>query len=94
LQSPALSSLAKLTAKHYPVAMANDELINLVGWCRRERDSLRMQQEMLQSGRFRIFNVEGTEHIDTTPDSIERIKVNIAELDLILADYQARGVHG
>ena len=74
--------------------MANDGLINLVGWCKRERESLVMQREMLQSGRFRIFNVEGTEHIDTTPDSIERIKANIAELDLILADYEARDIRG
>jgi hypothetical protein len=34
--------------------MANDGLINLVAWCKRERESLQMQREMLQSGKFRI----------------------------------------
>jgi hypothetical protein len=37
--------------------MANDGLINLVAWCKRERESLQMQREMLQSGKFRIFQV-------------------------------------
>jgi hypothetical protein len=34
--------------------MANEGLINLVAWCKRERESLQMQREMLQSGKFRI----------------------------------------
>jgi len=39
--------------------MRNDGLINLVAWCKRERESLQMQREMLQSGKFRIFKNEG-----------------------------------
>jgi hypothetical protein len=39
--------------------MPNEGLINLVGWCKRERESLQMQREMLQSGKFRLFNVTG-----------------------------------
>jgi hypothetical protein len=35
--------------------MTNDILINLLAWCQRERERLQMQREMLQSGRFRIF---------------------------------------
>ena len=35
--------------------MANNTLINLLAWCKRERERLQMQREMLQSGRFRIF---------------------------------------
>ena len=72
--------------------MANEGLINLVGWCKRERDSLLMQRDMLQSGRFRLFNVEDGRHIDTSAESIARLTANIAELDLILKDYEARGV--
>jgi hypothetical protein len=34
--------------------MANEGLINLVAWCKRERESLQMQREMPQSGKFRI----------------------------------------
>ena len=35
--------------------MANDTLINLFAWCKRERERLQMQREMPRSGRFRIF---------------------------------------
>jgi hypothetical protein len=52
--------------------MANDGLINLVAWCKRERESLQMQREMLQSGKFRIFKNEGSGQVDTSSDSIER----------------------
>jgi hypothetical protein len=31
-----------------------DALVNLFEWCKRERERLQMQKEMLQSGRFRI----------------------------------------
>ena len=86
--------LAKLTAKHYIVTMANEELINLVGWCKRERESLQMQREMLQSGKFRLFNVEEGRQVDTSAESIERITANLAEIDLILKDYEARGIRG
>lgn len=74
--------------------MATDMLINLLDWCKRERESLQMQREMLQSGKFRIFSVEEGRQVDTSAESIARITTNIAELDLILKDYDARGVHG
>ena len=70
--------------------MANEVLINLLGWSRRARESLQMQREMLQSGKFRIFKDEGSGQIDVTAESIARITANIAELDLILADYDVR----
>jgi len=67
--------------------MANEG--NLVAWCKRERESLQMQREMLQSGKFRILKDEGSGQVDTTSESIERITANINELDAILADYEA-----
>jgi hypothetical protein len=70
--------------------MANEGLIDLVGWCKRERESLQMQREMLQSGKFRLFRDEGSGQVDVSSESIARITANIAELDLILADYDAR----
>jgi hypothetical protein len=70
--------------------MANEGLIDLVGWCKRERESLQMQREMLQSGKFRLFRDEGSGQVDVSSESIGRITANIAELDLILADYDAR----
>src|SRR5262245_37836670 len=50
-----------------PSAMANDTLINLLAWCKRERERLQMQREMLQSGRFRIFEKDDSisnQHIE------------------------------
>jgi hypothetical protein len=71
--------------------MANEcRLINLLGWCKRERESLQMQREMLQSGKFRIFRDEGSGQTDESPEIIARITANIAELDLILADFDVR----
>jgi hypothetical protein len=69
--------------------MANEALTNLLAWCKHERESLQMQREMLQSGKFRILKDEGSGQIDTTSESIERITTNINELDAILADYEA-----
>ena len=61
-------------------------LINLFGWCKRERESLQMRREMLQSGKSRLFKDEGSGRVDVSSEST-RITANIAELDLILADY-------
>jgi hypothetical protein len=70
--------------------MANEALINLLGCSRRERDRLQMQREMLQSGQFRILKDEGSGPIDVSSQNIAQITANIAELDLILADYDVR----
>ena len=68
--------------------MANESLINLLGWCKCEREVFKCK--MLQSGKFRLFKDEGSGQIDVSSESIARITANIAELDLILADYDAR----
>jgi hypothetical protein len=70
--------------------MANDGLINLLNWCKRERESLQMQREMLQSGRFKVFENDGSGQRDISDQNIERITANMAELDGIIADYEAK----
>jgi hypothetical protein len=70
--------------------MANEALINLLGWATQARESLQMQREMLQSGKFRIFKDEGSGPIDVSSESIARITASIGELDLILADCDVR----
>ena len=73
--------------------MANDTLINLLAWCKRERERLQMQREMLQSGRFRIFEKDDSEQRDISNQHIEQIAANISELDrIIMADYEAKSV--
>ena len=72
--------------------MANDTLINLLAWCKRERERLQMQREMLQSGRFRIFEKDDSDQQrDISNQHIEQIAANISELDrIIMADYEAK----
>ena len=54
--------------------MANDTLINLLAWCKRERERLQMQREMLQSGRFRIFEKDDSDQQrDISNQHIEQI---------------------
>jgi hypothetical protein len=73
--------------------MANDTLINLLAWCKRERERLQMQREMLQSGRFRIFEKDDSEQRDISNQHIEQIAANISELDrIIMTDYEAKSV--
>jgi hypothetical protein len=61
-----------------------DGLVRLLDWCKRERESLQMQREMLQSGKFRILKDEGSGQIDASSEIIGQISANIAELDNVL----------
>jgi hypothetical protein len=70
-------------------AMANDTLINLLAWCKRERERLQMQREMLQSRRFRIFETDESGKRDISNQHVEQITANIAELDRIIAESLA-----
>jgi hypothetical protein len=65
--------------------MADDTLINLLAWCKRERERLQMQREMLQSRRFRIFETDESAQKDISSQHVEQIAANIAELDGIIA---------
>jgi len=70
--------------------MVDENLVNILAWCKRERDYLQMQREMLRSGTFRIFRLEGDTPVDESEKTIETLSNNLAELDLILADYAVR----
>jgi hypothetical protein len=74
--------------------MPDDKLINILAWCKREREYLQKQRETLRSGTFRIFRLEGDRPVDESQKSIETLSNNIAELDLILADYAKRSSDG
>ena len=70
--------------------MASEAPVNLLNWCKRERESLQMQREMLQSGRVRILENDGSGQRDLSDESIKQITANIAELDAIVADYETK----
>jgi len=65
-----------------------DSLVRLLDWCRRERESLQMQREMLQSGKFRIFKDEGSGQVDASSEIIRRIGATITELDSLLHECE------
>ena len=70
--------------------MAGEEVVDLRAWCKRQREYLQMQREMLRSGTFQIVRQDGSSPIDESKQSIDRITNNIAELDLILAEHDKR----
>jgi hypothetical protein len=67
-----------------------DALVNLFEWCKRERERLQMQREMLQSGRFRIHENDESGQRDISDQNIARLTDNIAELDGLIAEYEAK----
>jgi hypothetical protein len=60
----------------YAYVMTNDTLINLLAWCKRERETLQIQ-EMLQSGRFRIFETDESSQRDISNQHFQQIAANI-----------------
>jgi hypothetical protein len=61
-----LAPKSEYASREQEQVMANEGLINLLGWCKRERESLQMQWEMLQSGKFRLSKDEGSGHVDVS----------------------------
>jgi hypothetical protein len=79
-----------ILAAKQELVMAKEDLIDLLAWCKRERDRLQMQREMLRSGTFKLFKEEESGLVDVSSENVAQITASIGELDLILADYGAR----
>jgi hypothetical protein len=71
-------------ASYMEPLMANEVLINLLDWCKRERDNLQCQLDALKAGRFKTHSNDGSRWKDTTQDSIERVEENIWELSKLI----------
>jgi hypothetical protein len=69
--------------------MANQALINLLDWCKRERENLQCQLDALKAGRFKTHSNDGSGWKDTTQDSIERVEENIWELSKLILRCEA-----
>ena len=69
--------------------MANKALINLLDWCKLERENLQGQLNALKAGRFKTHSDDGSGWKDTTQDSIERVEENIWELSKLILQYEA-----
>ena len=76
-------------ASYNGALMANEALINLLDWCKRERENLQCQLDALKAGRFKTHSNDGRGWKDTTQDSIERAEENIWELSKLILKYEA-----
>jgi hypothetical protein len=57
-----------------------------IAWCKQEQASLEQQLEMMESGKVRTGEDIGTGWIDTTEQSIERVRARLAELNELLTE--------
>jgi hypothetical protein len=64
-------------------------LSDLVVWCKEERESLLKQQELLERKEIEIKEKRGGRDVDTTADTLARVKKTIAKLDALLARQSA-----
>jgi hypothetical protein len=69
--------------------MANQALVNLLDWCKRERENLQCQLDALKAGRFKTHSNDGSGWKDTTQDSIERVEKNMWELSKLILRCEA-----
>ena len=60
----------------------------IVDWCENKKVSLRRQLELFETGTLRWGENVGSDWIDTTEKSIERLKGDIAELDRLITQYR------
>jgi len=55
-----------------------------IAWSKQEQGTLQQQLELLESGKVRTGEDRGNGWIDTTDESISRIKKRLAELEELL----------
>ena len=54
-----------------------------------ERADLRQRTDVLESGRCQIFEMREGHRVDVTSEAVERNKVNLAEIEKIIAEAKA-----
>jgi hypothetical protein len=57
-----------------------------IAWSKQERGSLQQQLELLESGKVRTGEDRGEGWVDTTDESINRIRERLAELEQLLTE--------
>ncbi len=69
-------------------------LLEIVEWCRQERQRARKQIVSLEAGRSRLAEDRGHGWADVTAVTISRLKLHLEELDEMLEHYEAERSHG
>ena len=64
-----------------------ENLLPFVEWCRTERARLNRQRKALGGARIAIGENHGNGWVDTSLRDLLRVMDNIAELDILLDDY-------
>jgi hypothetical protein len=57
-----------------------------IAWSKQERGSLQQQLELLESGKVRTGEDRGEGWVDTTDESVSRIRERLAELEQLLTE--------
>jgi hypothetical protein len=57
-----------------------------IAWCKQEQASLEQQLEMMESRKVRTGEDIGSGWIDTTEQSIERVRARLVELNELLTE--------
>jgi flagellin-like hook-associated protein FlgL len=57
-----------------------------IAWSKQEQSTLQQQLELLESGKVRTGEDQGDGWVDTTDQSIKRIKKRLAELEELLTE--------
>lgn len=57
-----------------------------IAWSKQERGTLQQQLELLEAGKVRTGEDRGKGWLDTTDESIRRIKARLAELEELLTE--------
>lgn len=69
-------------------------LLEIVEWCRQERQRARKQIVSLEAGRSRLAEDRGHGWGDVTAVTIARLKLHLEALDGMLDRYEAERSHG
>lgn len=68
--------------------------LEIVEWCRQERQRARKQIMSLEAGRSRLAEDRGHGWADVTSVTISRLKLHLEELDEMLEQYETERSHG
>lgn len=69
-------------------------LLEIVEWCRQERQRARKQIVALEAGRSKVAEDRGHGWADVTAVTISRLKLHLEELDDMLQQYETERSHG
>ena len=81
-----LEKASEARLSHMEGAHATSAAGRFVAWCKQEQASLLQQLELMETGKVLTGENRGSGWVDTTAESIERVKARLAELESLLTE--------